>query len=491
VSGAHAAVHLEASQGRVVVGRLEGGRLSIVEAHRFPIRAVTVDGTPRWDVHRLYGEVLAGLRAVTRRSPEVASAAIDGWGMDFGLLDSRGKLLGLPRRHRVARPGGISARLRVRLPDAEVWASAGVQPQEAHTLYQLHGMALRRSSTLARTARVLLIPDLLRYWLCGEQAVEHTIASTTGCYDTERHAWIGPLLARARVPEHVFPPAIAPATPVGPVRTGPARRAGIPAVQVVAPACHAAASALAAVPADGASFAYVSVGTWARAGAVTPQPVRTEAAWRQGFTNDACVDGAVSVHRETAGLGLIEACRSAWARAGAPLEGDAAIALAATGRPFLAAVDLDDVSFLAPDDLPGAVRAACARTSQAVVETRADLLRVILESLAWRFRRTLRALEGLLGRRLETIHMIGEGARNALLCQLTADACGRPVLAGPVDAAALGNVLAQAIAAGACASWSEGRRLVAAAFPPVRYEPSRAAEWDEAGARLELLDAAG
>ncbi len=485
MSHAWSAVDLGAESGRVFVGRLEGGRVVLQEAHRFANRTARVEGTLRWDVQRLYGEILAGLGAAARAGRGLDSVAIDGWGVDFGLLDARGELLAPPFHSRDRQTDGIPDRLHARVPEPDLWAATGVQALQTNTLYQLFAMARRRSSTLLRAARLLFIPDLLAYWLCGVQAAEHTIASTSQCYDLAQRTWIVPLLARARIPAHLFPPVVPPATKLGPLRSAPARRAGLPGVQVVAPACHATASAVAAIPAEVPDHAYVSAGTSSLVGTTLAAPVRSERARRLGFTNEAGVDGTVCLHRSVAGLRLLQECRRAWAGAGGALDSASLAAQAAAGRPLRSIVDPDHPSLREPDDMPAAIRALCARTGQPAPDTRAELLRTILESLAWSYRRTLHDLEALLGRRLEVVHVVGGGARNALLCQLTADACGRPVLAGPAEAAALGNVLAQAIATGACASWSEARALARASCAPVRYEPADPAAWDEAAARVE------
>jgi rhamnulokinase len=491
MNDAWAAIDLGVERGRIVVGRLDQAGLSLHEVHRFPNPIVRVEGTMRWNIRRLYGEILAGLGAAARAHPGLASVAIDTWGADFGLLDAHGKLLGDPYHHRDHRTDGVPARLHARVPEAELWAATGVQSVPSNTLYQLYAMLWRRSSTLYRAARLLLIPDLLGAWLCGVEVAEHTIASTTQCYDVERRAWITPLLGRAGIPLHLFPPVVPPATVLGRVGAAPGRRAGLSGVQVVAAAGHAAASAVAAIPAEVSSFAYISAGPSSLVGTVAAAPVRTEAAWRLGLDNEGGVDGTVCVHRKMAGLRVVQECRRAWERAGEALDDDGLAAVAAGGKRFQAAVDPDDPSLLAPGDMFSAILACCARTGQEVSGTRADLVRIVLESLVWKYRRTLRELERLLGRRLEVIHMIGEGARNALLCQLTADACGRPLLAGPADATALGNVLAQAVATGACSSWREARLLARAFSSPIRYEPEDAAAWDEASVRLEPILEAG
>jgi rhamnulokinase len=487
MSDVHAAVDLGTESGRVVVGRLDQGRVWMREVYRFPNRTKRVESTLRWDLERLFGEVLAGLGAAAKVFPDLASVAIDAWGTDFGLLDARGRVLGAPFHHGDLRTEGISARLHSRVPEEELWTATGVQPERSNTLHQLFAMVRRRSSTLSRAARLLLIPDLLAFRLCGTQVAEHTVASTTQCYDHERRAWLSPLLARVGIPVHLFPPVVPPGTSLGRVQGAAARRASLASVDVIAPACHRTASAVAAIGPEVPSFAFIVSGATAEVGAVVGAPVKAEAAWKLGYTNGGGADGTTNVYRSMAGLRLVHECRRAWPHRGEVLDDEALTALAATGKPFLAVVDPDDPSLVGTDDIFAALLACAARRGHELAGTRADLLRVLLESLAWSYRRTLRELEALLGRRLDVVHVVGAGARNALLCQLTADACGRPVLAGPVEAAALGNVLAQAVATGALASWDEARRVARASFTPVRYEPQDAAAWDDASARMETV----
>ncbi|HYD43533.1 MAG TPA: FGGY family carbohydrate kinase [Anaeromyxobacter sp.] len=485
MSDVHAAVDLGTESGRVVVGRLDQGRVSLREVHRFANRTKRVESTLRWDLERLLGEVLAGLGAAAKVFPELASVAIDAWGMDFGLLDARGRMLGAPFHHGDQRTEGISARLHSRVPEEELWATTGVQPERSNTLHQLFAMVRRRSSTLSRAARLLLIPDLLAYRLCGTQVAEHTVASTTQCYDHERRAWLSPLLSRVGIPVHLLPPVVPSGTSLGRVQGAAARRAGLAGVDVVAPACHRTASAVAAIAPDAPSFAFIVAGALSEVGAVAEAPVKAEVAWTLSFTNGGGADGTTNLYRTMAGLRLVHECHRAWRHRGEVLDDDALTALAATGKRFLAVVDPDDPSLAGTDDVFAALLACAARLGHEISGTRADLLRMVLESLAWKYRRSVRELEALLGRRLDAVHVVGEGARNALLCQLTADACGRPVLAGPVEAAALGNVLAQAVAAGTCQSWAEARLVARSSVTPVRYEPQDAAAWDEASARME------
>jgi rhamnulokinase len=332
-----------------------------------------------------------------------------------------------------------------------------------------------------------MTPDLFNYWLCGEKAVEYTIASTSQIYDVARKAWASALLERLGIPTRMLGPVVQPGTKLGRILPAVADRIGLQGVQVVTPPCHDTAAAVAAVPSRGQHYAYISSGTWSLMGAVVPEPIITDTSRTLGFTNEGGVAGTVRLLKNIAGLWLVQECRRAWARAGEELSYDALAALAAGARPFQAFLDPDDACFLAPDDMPAAIQAYFARTGQQAPGARGDLLRVVLESLAWDYRRTLAKLERLLGHRLEVIHIVGGGSQNQLLCQMAADACGRPVLAGPVEATAVGNVLSQAITAGACASWDEAREVVRATFPPRTYEPQNPAAWDEASPRVDRI----
>jgi rhamnulokinase len=350
-------------------------------------------------------------------------------------------------------------------------------------------MVEARAPALEAADRLLMMPDLFHHWLCGAKVGEYSIATTSQCYDVARGAWATSLLERAGVPVGIFPPVVSPGTPLGPVLPAVADRIGARGVQVIAPAAHDTESAVAAVPARAGRHAYVSSGTWSLLGAVTRSPVVNETARSLGFTNEGGVDGTVQLQRNHTGLWLVQECRRAWARGtgGEPLGYDALEAMARAGRPFQAAIDPDHPSFDTPEDMPRAVQEFCARTGQEVPARREDVMRVVLESLAWMYRRTLRDLERLLGETVEVLHVVGGGSRNELLCQLAADACNRPVLAGPVEATATGNVLAQAIAGGVLGSWDQAREVVRNTFPPRAYEPARTGAWDEVSRRIDPI----
>ncbi|HET6440505.1 MAG TPA: rhamnulokinase family protein [Anaeromyxobacter sp.] len=487
MAGTYAAVDLGAESGRVVLGKVEDGRVELKELHRFRNGPVRVGGHMHWDVLRLWEEILTGLAAAVREDGRLSSIGVDTWGVDYGLLDRNGALLGNPHHYRDHRTDGMPERLFARVPLAEVFAATGIQFMQLNTLYQLYAMVEERSPMLDVADRLLFTPDLFHYWLCGEKVGEYTIATTSQCYDVAGQAWATRLLERLGIPSGMFPPLVQPGTRLGRVLTAVADRIGAAGIEVVAPGAHDTASAVAAVPARTDRYAYISSGTWSLMGAVVPSPVVNETARSLAFTNEGGVAGTVRLLKNIAGLWPVQECRRAWARAGEELGYDALTAMAAAAPPFRTVIDPDHASFLAPDDMPGAIAAYCSRTGQAPPESRGVLVRAILEGLGYKYRRTLENLERLLGQRLEVIHIVGGGSQNQLLCQVASDACGRPVLAGPVEATAIGNVLAQAITAGALSSWEQAREVVRTTFPLRSYEPTGAAAWDEAIPRMQRI----
>ncbi len=478
------AFDLGAESGRAVVGRFDGKQLSLHEAHRFPNRSVWVAGHLYWDVLRLFDEIQNGLALAARQFGEIASVGVDTWGVDFGLLDRNGALIGNPVHYRDHRTDGVMDQVWARVPRAEVFEITGIQFMQLNTLYQLYSMALEGSPALDIAETLLMMPDLINYWLTGEKLGEYTIATTTQFFDARKREWAAGLLDRLGLPSRIMPKIIAPASEIGPLLPQWSGQTGLQGTRVIAPACHDTGSAVAAVPASTEHYAYISSGTWSLMGVVTPEPVITDVTRDFNFTNEGGVGGTIRLLKNLAGLWLVQECRRAWARAGDELSYDAITALAMEARPFQAWVDPDHSSFLNPQDMPKAIQDFCAATGQPVPSGRGALVRVALESLALKCRFTLERLEKIVGHRLDVIHIVGGGSQNRLLCQFTADACARPVYAGPVEATALGNVLAQAMAQGLCASWAEARDIVRAAFPLTRYEPRDTAAWNEAYERI-------
>ncbi|GAA3652717.1 rhamnulokinase family protein [Nonomuraea antimicrobica] len=464
-----AAVDLGASSGRVMLADLSGG-LSLTEAHRFPNGPVRVAGRLHWDILGLYREILTGLR----QAGPVSSIGVDSWAVDYALLDKSGAMLGNPVHYRDDRTHGVAERVAAEVGAETLYDVSGLQVLPFNTIYQLLADRLDGAATM------LLIPDLIGYWLTGETGAEETNASTTGLLDVRTRSWAAPLIERLGLPAGIFPPLRRPGDELGGLRPDVAAELGWSA-PVRAVGSHDTASAVAAVPARGPAFAYVSCGTWSLAGVELPGPVLTPESRAANFTNEAGIDGTVRYLRNVMGLWLLQECLRAWP--GSDL--GELLAAAAGERPFAAVVNPDEPVFLPPGDMPARIAAECRRTGQSPPSSPAAYVRCVLESLALGHRLAVRQAMELSGRDVEVVHLVGGGSRNELLCQFTADACGLPVVAGPAEATAIGNVLVQARAAGLVSGLEELRALVASSQPLRRYEPSGdRAGWDEAAARL-------
>ena len=466
-----AAVDLGASSGRVMAGTVGPGELALEEVHRFANGGVRVGPRLYWDILGIYRETLAGIRA----AGPVSGIGIDSWAVDYGLLDSSGTLLGNPVHYRDSRTDGVPERVASAIPARELYDITGLQQLPFNTLYQL----MSEGDRLAAATTMLLIPDLLGYWLTGAVGAERTNASTTQLYDVRTRSWAVGLASRVGIPSRLLPPLRDPGDLVGTLLPS----LELPEVPVVAVGSHDTASAVVAVPAEpGARFAYISSGTWSLVGLELDQPELGGAALAANFTNEGGVDGTIRFLRNVMGLWVLTETLRTWS---AP--GDLASLLTAAAHlpPLAAVVDVDSPSFLPPGDMPARIASACVRTGQRPPATRPAVVRCILDSLALAYRRTVRQAASLAGGAVDVVHIVGGGARNSLLCQLTADACGLPVLAGPVEAAALGNVLVQARALGApLPDLAAMRALVRQTQPVQQYLPSGRDDWAAAEARL-------
>jgi rhamnulokinase len=480
---------LGASSGRVMTGQVGAGRLELREVHRFPNRPVAVLGTLHWDILRLYADVLDGLAAAARDA-DVASIGIDSWGVDYGLIGPGGGLLANPVSYRDARTNGILEQVLAVVPAAELYAVTGVQQLQINTICQL--VAAARAGQLDRAATLLLIPDLLAYWLTGEAGAELTNASTTQLYDPRAGSWAWDVIGRLGLPREVFPPLRQPGTVTGLLRPELAAEPGLAGLAgwlpVIAVGSHDTASAVAGVPAAGRDFAYISCGTWSLVGVELDRPVLTEASRAANFANETGVDGTIRYLRNVMGLWLLQESLRTWSAADGPGPADLGelLAAAAHEEPLGVVVDVDDPAFLPPGDMPVRVAGAARRSGQRPPDGPPATVRCILDSLALAYRRAIAQVQELSGVSAAVVHVVGGGARNDLLLQLTADACGLPVVAGPVEAAALGNVLVQARALGAGPADLAGMRALLRATQPLRrFEPSgSAAAWDAAARRI-------
>lgn len=480
---AFAAVDLGATSGRVILGRVGSDNLDLTEAHRFPNIPVHLPDGLHWNLLALFQGIVDGLREAARAGG-VRSIGVDSWAVDYGLLDADGVLLGTPHHYRDSRTDGAAERVWPLVGPEELYRITGLQHLPFNTVFQLASAAGSVQSGVART--LLMIPDLLVHWLTGSVGAEATNASTTGLFDARTGTWSAELLDRLSVDPGLLPPLRRPGDPAGTLLPHVAAHTGLdPSTPVVTVASHDTASAVAAVPVTEPGFAYISCGTWSLAGLELDAPVLTEASRAANFTNELGVDGTVRYLRNIMGMWLLEECRRTWEAQGQSTHLPALLAKAARSPAFGAIIDPDDPGFLAPGDMPERIRDHCRRTGQPVPDSQGAVVRCVLESLALAHRRTLREAAELAGRDITHIHLVGGGSRNDLLCQLTADATGLPVIAGPTEATALGNILVQARAAGLVADLAAMRRLVAATQHLRRYSPlGDSAAWDAAAARI-------
>jgi rhamnulokinase len=480
------AIDLGAESGRGVLGSFDGERLAVEVVHRFSNGPVRTLDSLHWDVLRLYDEILTAMRQATGKGG-AESVGVDTWGVDFALLGRGDVLLGNPRHYRDPHTeGAMEAAIRT-IPKAEIYRRTGLQFMRINSLYQLLALQRDRSPLLDAAETLLFMPDLFHFFLTGVKANEFTDASTSQLLDPHARNWAFDLIERFGLPGRIFGPIVQPGTVLGPLRPSISTETGLAALPVIAPATHDTGSAVAAVPARGDSWAFISSGTWSLLGAELPRPLVTDAALAANFTNEGGVAGTTRLLKNIMGLWLVQECRRCWAKGGNSYGYDDLVRMAEAAPPFGSFVDPDDTAFLLPDSMPDAVREFCRTRGQDLPVDPGVVVRSCLESLALKYRWVLEKLEGLIGRRLDVIHVVGGGSQNALLCQWTADATGRPVLAGPVEATALGNVVVQMMGLGLIGSLAEGREIVRRSVEITSYDPRNTANWDEQFGRFSKL----
>jgi len=473
------AVDLGAESGRVMLATLEEGRVALEELHRFPNVSVHLPTGLYWDSFRLFHEIVHGLTVAGReRKLEIAGIGIDTWGVDFGLLGLDGALIDCPRHYRDPRNDGVPDKLFEVVPREQVFGYTGIQFMQFNSLYQLYAMKLAGSPALDAADRLLFMPDLLNYWLTGVQKSETSIASTSQFYDPRTKRFSTELLDRLGLPSAILPPLVDTGTLLGPLRAELAESTRLGPVPVYATAAHDTASAVAAVPAQANDWCYISSGTWSLMGLELDQPVINEHSLALNFTNELGAEGKIRFLKNIAGLWLLQECRRAWAAEGHEHSYEDLARLAAEAGPAKSILDPD--AFLHPGQMPLKIAAWCRAHEKAVPETIGQTCRTILESLAERYRQVLGSLETILGRPVDVIHIVGGGSRHQLLNQLVANATGRTVIAGPNEATAIGNVLVQAIAAGALKNLAEGREVVRRSFALDTFEPAQKAGFNPA-----------
>jgi rhamnulokinase len=473
------AFDLGAESGRGLLAAFDGERLALDVVHRFPNGGIHTLDTLHWDVLRLYSEILVALRRAAAENDAIASVGVDTWGVDFALLERNGTLLGNPRHYRDPHTEDVMEAAFAVVPRAEVFRQTGIQFMRFNTLFQLLALKRDRSPLLEAAETLLFIPDLFHYWLTGIKVNEYTNASTSQMIDPHSRRWAIDLVRRFGLPERILGSLVQPGTVLGPLRPSVATQTGTATIPVIAPATHDTAAAVAAVPAAGPAWAFISSGTWSLMGVEIREPLTDERALSVNFTNEGGVDGTIRLLKNIMGLWLVQECRRAWERAGQTYSYEELMRLAEAAPPFASVLNPDESAFILPPNMPAAIADFCRRTGQAVPTDPGAVVRCALEGLALRYRWVLERLEELVGRRLDTIHVVGGGSQNTLLCQLTADACNRPVAAGPVEATALGNVLVQMLGLGLIRTLAEGRAVVRRSFDVRTFQPRQAAAWDE------------
>ena len=483
------AFDLGAESGRGILGCFDGKQIRLEVLHRFPNGGIRILDNLHWDIVGLWKEIKNTLSICARDSSNIESIGVDTWGVDFGLLDKSGSLLGLPFHYRDSRTTGVLEKVFDRIPRLSMFELSGCQFMEINTVYQLYSMVLADSPLLRFAETFLTIPDLINFWLTGQKVSEFTNATTTQLYDPREGNWSAELCQVLDIPLSIFPKVIQPGTDIGLTLPSITDETALQSTRVIAPACHDTGSAVAAVPVRNGSWAYISSGTWSLMGIEVNKPIITEQALELNFTNEGGVNNTFRFLKNIMGLWLVQECRRAWSRLGEQMSYDEISQITDRAEPFKALIDPDHHSFLASGNMPKRIVDFCKHTNQSLPLMKGGIIRCALESLAFKYRWVLEKLESVKGEAISTIHIIGGGTKNKLLCQFTADATQCQVIAGPVEATSIGNLLVQMTSSGVIGSITEGREIVAQSSELIYYEPTDSTEWDQVYYRfLEIME---
>ncbi|MBL4884194.1 MAG: rhamnulokinase [Planctomycetaceae bacterium] len=484
-------VDIGAESGRVIAGLFDGKKLELDELHRFANGPVNVGGTLRWNVVGLWQEILIGLeKAATKYGDAIVSVGVDTWGVDYVLMSKKDELLGIPYNYRDPRNEGMVDAAFTQVSQEEIFENSGVQFMEINTLYQLLAMQRDHPFLLEMADCLLMIPDYIHWLLCGSRVVEFTNATTSQCFHPTENDWAFGMLRKFDLPTNMFPEVVMPGTTLGTLREHISKQTGLKKISVVAPPTHDTAAAVAAVPTDQtgkANWAYISSGTWSLIGVEVQEAILTEAALKMNVTNEGGVDGTYRLLKNVMGLWLVQGCKRSFEKQGKSLDYAELTELASQSQPFRSLVDPNDHPFLHPDNMAEELQTWCSRTFQPVPEDEGQLVRCALESLALKYRHVLEGIQELTGEKIEVIHIVGGGSNSDLLNQFTANACGVPVITGPVEATVMGNLLIQARTAGGINTLEEIREVVRNSAESKRFEPTEPEDWQEAYERFGAL----
>lgn len=477
------AIDLGAESGRVMLGTIAEGRLGLSQCHRFPNQPVEEKGSLRWDFDSLLTGVKTGIaHAVKEAGSDISGLAVDSWGVDFGLLDESGRLLENPYHYRDSRTDGVMRDAFARLSRRDMYGCTGIQFMQINTLYQLLACKRDRPELLGRARKLLFMADLVAYHLTGADFAEYTLASTSQLLDMHKGSWAEKLFSVFGLPFEIMPEVVRPATEIAALdpQVMPENFSGLVAsrIPVIAAASHDTAAAVAAIPAQTENWAYLSCGTWSLMGVELAQPIIDDRTFAEQFTNEGGVAGTIRLLKNISGLWLLQECRRYWQQQGDEFSYEQLTSMATNAEPFTACIDPARPEFIQPGDMPEKINRYLARSGQSPINDKGRMCRAILESLAFEYRRVLEKIEDIIGRRIEVLHMVGGGVKNELLCRFTADAIGRKVITGPVEATAAGNVIVQAMATGHISSLAAGRDIIRASVQLKQYEPHEPEVWD-------------
>jgi rhamnulokinase len=474
------AVDLGAESGRVMLGSIADGKLSLEEMHRFSNGPVEKQGSLRWDFEKLLSEVKVGIGKAARISGGKARGiGVDTWGVDFGLIGADGKLIEAPYHYRDSRTNGMMDKAFEAMPKRDIYQHSGIQFMQLNSLYQVLAMRMAESQALARTKKLIFMADLFSYFLCGKAFGEYTLASTSQMMDMQTGKWSEAVFKKLSLPMAIMPPVVMPGTVVGELTDAVAKEIGCSKIPVIAVGSHDTASAVLGVPAGAGKWAYLSSGTWSLMGVELPRAIINDKTFQHQFTNEGGIENTIRLLKNIMGLWLVQECKRQWQREGQDLSYTQLTQMAAEAKPFAGHIDCDCSEFLSPGDMPARINKHLSDTGQKPTGDKGQMVRMILESLALKYRRVLAAIEDITGQTVDVLHVVGGGIKNELLCQFTANAIGRNVITGPIEATASGNVLMQAKAAGQIKSIDEARRIVRNSFDLKEYRPQDQKLWAE------------
>lgn len=472
------AFDLGAESGRAVVGILEEDKITLREVHRFINRPVRIMGRLYWNITQMFQELKIGLLNGIKEFPDIESLGIDTWGVDFGFISKNNELVGLPVCYRDHRTDGVPEKVFEIIPKEKLYSLTGIQIMQINSVFQLYSMILENSPLFKSIYKLLFMPDLFNFMFTGKVGTEFSIATTSQLYDPISDTWSNEIFTSLGLPIEIMPEIMPTGTDLGNILKDIKEELDIGDISVIAPAEHDTGSAVAAVPAKGENWAYISSGTWSLMGVELKEPIINKESMDANFTNEGGVNKTFRFLKNISGLWLLQGCRRSWEREGHSLSYGEIVKLAEEAKPFRFFVDPDDPIFLNPPDMPTAVKDFCKRTRQGIPETKGEIARCVLESLAFKYREVFEKLKSLIKKDINVLHIVGGGSQNTLLSQFTANALAIPVYTGPVEATAMGNIMVQAMVKGAIKDLEEGRRLIRNSFETVVYNPKDVEVWE-------------